>query len=154
MLAVVAVIAMVVLDQIVKFLTVSNIGLHQSGGTLIPDVLGLFYTTNTGGGWSIMQGNVLFLVILPIAICAYIVYMISAKKVKHPFLKWSLILILGGALGNLIDRITNDMHVVDMFKFLFMDFPIFNVADIFITVGGTMLFIYLLFMSKDEGGRE
>lgn len=150
MLVIIALVAMVVLDQVVKFLTVSNIGLYESGGTLIPDVLGLFYTTNTGGGWSILEGNVIFLIVLPIAVCAYISYLLITKKASHPLLKWSLVLILSGALGNLIDRITNDMHVVDMFKFLFIDFPIFNVADIFITIGAVMLFVYLLFIAKDD----
>ena len=76
MLAIIALVVMVVLDQVVKFLTVQNIGLHQSGGTIIPEVLGLYHTTNTGGGWSIMEGNVLFLVVLPIAVCGYISYLL------------------------------------------------------------------------------
>ena len=154
MLVIIALVAMVVLDQVVKFLTVQNIALHQNGGTLIPNVLGLYHTTNTGGGWSILEGNVIFLIALPIAVCAYISYLLITKKASHPLLKWSLTLILGGAIGNLIDRIVNDMHVVDMFKFLFVDFPIFNVADIFITFGAIMLFAYLLFFAKDDEGMK
>ena len=151
---IIALVAMVVLDQVVKFLTVSNIALHQDGPTLIPHILGLHYTTNTGGGWSILEGNFIFLVILPLIICAYIIYMLITKKANHPILKWSLVFVLAGALGNLIDRIANDMHVVDMFKFLFVKFPIFNVADIYITCGAILLFVYVLFLAKDEGGKN
>jgi len=133
MLAIIALVVMIALDQIVKFLTISNIALHQDGPTLIPNILGLHYTTNTGGGWSILEGNFLFLVVLPILICLYIIYMLITKKANHTLLKWRLVLVLAGAIGNLIVRIANDMKVVDMFKFLFIKFPIFNVADIYIT---------------------
>ena len=81
-------------------------------------------------------------------------YLLIKKKAEHPLFKWSLVLILGGALGNLVDRITNDMKVVDMFQFKFIDFPIFNVADIFITVGGIMIFVYFLFIYKDNGDKK
>ncbi len=152
MLAIIALIVMVVLDQAVKYLTVQNIGFHESGGTIIPNILGLFHETNTGGAWSMLEGNVVFLIVIPLIVCGFILYLLISKKAEHPLFKWSLVLVLAGAVGNLIDRITNEMQVVDMFKFLFMDFPIFNVADIFITIGAILLFVYFLFIYKEKEG--
>lgn len=150
MLAIVTFIAIILADQAMKYWTVQNLELRAIGPELIPNILGLYRTTNTGGGWSILEGNVFFLIVLPICVCAFIAWLLLSKKTSHPMLKWSLVMILGGAVGNLIDRIFNDMHVIDMFNFLFIDFPIFNVADIFISVGAVLLCIYYLFIDKDE----
>ncbi len=150
MLAFIAFFAIIIADQAMKFWTVSNLTLHELGPSIIPHILGFYRTTNTGGGWSIMEGNVFFLVVVPICVCAFIAYFLLTKKAKHPCLKWSLVMILGGAVGNLIDRILNDMHVIDMFNFLFMNFPIFNVADVFISVGAVLLCVYYLFIDKDD----
>lgn len=150
MLAFLAFIAIILADQAMKYWTVQNLTLHAVGPELIPNILGLYRTTNTGGGWSILEGNVLFLIVFPVCVCAFMAWLLISKKTRHPMLKWSLIMILGGAVGNLIDRIFNDMHVIDMFNFLFINFPIFNIADIFISVGAVLLCVYYLFIDKDE----
>ena len=154
MLGFLAFAAIIILDQITKFLTVQHIPLHQSGAEIIPGILGLYHTTNTGGGWSILEGNVFFLIVMPICVCGVIVYLLLSKKIAHPFFKWSLIFILSGAVGNLIDRIFNSMHVVDMLNFLFVKFPIFNVADIFISIGAVMRCMYVLFIEKTEEKKD
>ncbi|MGI6257662.1 MAG: signal peptidase II [Anaerovoracaceae bacterium] len=146
------VIAVVVLDQVVKHLVVSFMSLHQS----IPVIDGFFhvtYTQNTGAAFSLLQGQKLLLIGLPVfLICVGLVYIYKHRNDKRKVLMISVALIVGGGIGNLIDRISLG-YVVDLFDFRV--FPIFNVADIFVTVGCALLCIYILFIDgKKHGSRR
>lgn len=135
------------LDQWTKWLVVKNIPLF-SNVKVIPGLFGLTYTQNTGGAWSMMEGMIwLFVLIFLVFAIAMILELVTKRfglsKIEH----WCLVAILGGGLGNMIDRIRLG-YVVDMIRLDFMNFPIFNVADCFITCGCIALIVHLLFFNK------
>ena len=142
------------LDQLVKWLTIQNI---PKNTILDEPFLGLFrfaHHGNTGAAWSMLEGKTwFFLLVLGLFIVALGIMIWKKWLNKKPELL-AMAAILGGALGNAIDRIFRGGEVVDMIKFNFwMEFPTFNVADIFITVGCAFLMIYVLFFDKDAPER-
>lgn len=136
------------LDQLSKYLVVANIPL---GGHMdfLPGLLSLTYAQNTGAAFSSLQGARWLFVAIFVVFAAALIWC-TAKKVL-PFTRleqWCLAAILGGGLGNLIDRLFLG-YVVDMISTDFMNFPVFNVADSFITCGAILLFVHLIFWNKD-----
>jgi len=132
-----------VADQLVKHWAVLNL---RGRGTVefIPGILNLFYAENTGAAFSMLRNQRwLFISVSVIAVIA-IIYIILLRKIRSVWGLLPLSMVLGGAVGNLIDRIFTG-YVVDMFEFAFIRFAIFNVADIFVTVGGVMFCIYYLY---------
>jgi signal peptidase II len=117
---------------------------------LIQDVFHLTYARNTGAAFSILQGNQIVLKGVTAVIMIFlVVYLYKVSKEKGQILfKISLAFILGGGIGNLIDRIRLD-YVIDYFDFTLINFAIFNVADSFVVVG-TILLGYLLIFNKVE----
>ncbi len=146
--------AAVGLDQWVKWLTIRHI---PENTVLEEPILWLFrlaHHRNRGAAWSMLEGQTwFFLLVLGIFMVA-LFFMIRKKWfTKKPEL-FALAAILGGAMGNAVDRIFRGGEVVDMIKFNFwMDFPTFNVADIFITLGCAFLMIYVIFFDKDATDR-
>jgi len=139
---------LIALDQWLKWWTVANIPYSVPMGEplpFIPYILGLNYTRNTGAAWSILNEHTWLLTAVS-AIMALVILLALVKKfVRHPFGVISLTVVLAGAIGNLIDRVRLG-YVVDMFETLFMEFPIFNVADICIVCGGIAFCIYYGFL--------
>ena len=137
----------VAVDQITKFLTVAHIELYQHV-EMLPGVLGLTYVQNTGAAFSSFEGMqwlfaVIFLIFTGLILWEYF-------KKPQPFTRlerWCIAAIYGGGLGNMIDRLRYG-YVVDMIKTEFMEFPVFNVADCFITCGCIMLLVHLVFFNK------
>ncbi|MBP1045575.1 signal peptidase II [Enterococcus sp. BWM-S5] len=130
------------LDQWTKYLTVANIQLGETKD-FIPGFLSFTYIRNTGGAWSILEGKMMFFYIMTVVVVAVLLYLL-VKNIKSS--KWftiGLSLILAGAIGNFIDRLRLGF-VVDMFKTEFIDFPIFNVADMSLVIGVACVFIYLI----------
>lgn len=146
MIYTIAIVLLVALDQLVKYGVKTAIPL---GGRVdfIPRVLGLTHLRNTGAAFSMLDGGGArwFFVILTVAVVAVMLFLLYRKKITHPLGCWMLTLIVAGALGNLIDRVLYG-NVVDMFETLFMRFPIFNVADIFVVVGGIGFCVYYGFL--------
>ena len=142
------------LDQWVKWLTIQ----HIPENTILEEpVLGLFrlaHHRNTGAAWSMLEGQTwFFLLVLGIFIVVLGIMVYKKWFSKKPELL-ALAAILGGALGNALDRLFRGGEVVDMIKFSFwMDFPTFNVADIFITLGCAFLIIYVIFFDKEASQR-
>lgn len=136
----------VVLDQISKVLVVANIPL----GGYVEAIPGLFHLThihNTGAAFSMLSGQRTFFLIIT-AIFLFAVIFCAVKKIlSKPYLV-ILAVITGGAIGNLIDRILYG-YVIDMIAVDFMNFAIFNVADIFVTCGAIVLAIYTLFFDRE-----
>ena len=135
------------LDQWTKALTVENISLFGNVN-VIPGFFGLTYTQNTGGAWSMMEGMIWLFVLIFIAFAVAMLWELITKrfgltKLEH----WCLVAILGGGLGNMIDRVRLG-YVVDMIRLEFIDFPIFNVADCFITCGCILLIVHMMFFNK------
>ena len=138
---------LVALDQWLKWWIVSNIPYSVPMGEplpFIPYLLGLNYTRNTGAAWSILNEHTWLLTAVSAIMVLVILFVLIKKMVRHPFGVISLAVVLAGAIGNLIDRARLG-YVVDMFETLFMDFPIFNVADICIVCGGIAFCVYFGF---------
>lgn len=144
MLKLIVIFLLVVLDQSVKFLVKTNIPLggHEP---FIPYILGLTHIHNTGAAFSMLSGARWFFVVLTVVFVIFALWILLKKKITHPMGVWSMALVIGGAIGNLIDRAAYG-YVVDMFETLFMNFAIFNVADIFVVVGGIGFCVYYAFL--------
>lgn len=140
--------ALVVLDQLVKFLVRANIPLGE-GVPFIPHILQLTYYQNTGAAFSIFEQHTWILTLISAAASVLLIVLLAKKTFNHPFAMVSLALVLAGAVGNLIDRLFLG-YVTDMFQTLFMNFPIFNVADICIVCGGIAFCVYFLLFCKEE----
>jgi signal peptidase II len=118
---------------------------HNGNYVVIKGFLDLTYSENTGAGFGMFKDGTLGLtVITAIIIVAIFAYLLIAKR-KDIWLRISLVLIAGGGIGNLVDRIGLG-YVRDFFEFTFMDFAIFNIADFFVTVGASMLIFYLIYL--------
>ena len=122
----------------------------QGTASLIEGVIGFRYAENTGAAFSVFSGATALLSAFSLAVCAAVaVYMI-----RHPesgvLMQMSLSMVLAGGVGNLIDRITRG-YVIDFFELQFMEFAVFNVADICITAGAALLFIALLCGGEKNG---
>ncbi len=135
-------------DQIVKYLVTSKIGAGEtiSGIKYIFDIVSV---KNSGAAFSMFSGRVSVLSLISVAFCVLAVVYEHVKKPKHPLMRCSIALLLGGALGNAVDRIFRG-YVVDFIKITFVSFPVFNIADIAITVGAALLIIYEIFFSEEK----
>ncbi len=137
------------LDQFTKELTIAH--LKEKPLELIPGVFELTYVENRGSAFGMMQGQFTFFYIMTGIVLAALIYTI----IRTPFHKrygWMLsvqLLLFSGAVGNLIDRVFRGF-VVDMLYFKLIDFPVFNVADCYVTVSCVLLFILLSFVYTDE----
>ena len=135
------ILAVILLDQITKYLAVEHL---KPIGTfpIIPDALHLTYVTNYGAAFGMLADHRwIFLAVSTVAIvlmAAYLYY----KRDEHPLLGVSMSFIIGGGIGNMIDR-TLMGYVVDFVDFRLINFAVFNVADIFVCVGCGMLFLWL-----------
>ena len=143
------VILLVVLDQASKiYLTLVN----KTSPIDLKVIRGFFritYTCNDGAAFSILKGKRVFFIIMTIIVVFLIVYYLLKNKV-YWVEKYSLLLIISGAVGNLIDRIMYG-YVIDFLDFIIFgyDFPVFNIADSFITIGAIGLIISILFLNKE-----
>ena len=134
-------------DQVTKYLTVANIQ-QFAKVEAIDGVFCLTHVHNTGAAWSSFQGMIwLFAAVFAVFTVA-IIWEFAKKRMPFTTLeRWCIVAIFGGGLGNMIDRIRLG-YVVDMIKLEFMDFPVFNVADCFISCGTVLLLVHLFFMNK------
>ena len=136
------------LDQLTKFLVVENISLYGHV-EFIPDVLSFTYVQNTGAAFSSFRGMQWLFLVVFIVFTAGVVWEFSKKKMPFTtFERWCIAAIYAGGLGNMIDRLRLG-YVVDMVKTEFMNFPVFNVADCFITCGCVLLLVHLFFFNKE-----
>ena len=141
LLSLVIIVVGIVADQIFKNWIVANI---QLGDTekIWPNVLSLTYIKNDGAAWSSFSGQQwFFLILTPIVLVVALWFL--WKKMAQNWYFIGLTFIIAGALGNFIDRIRQGF-VVDMFQTEFINFPIFNIADILLSVGFVLLFIAIL----------
>ncbi|MBN7276549.1 signal peptidase II [Lactobacillus acetotolerans] len=140
----------VVADQGLKSFIINNYSVgevHQ----IIPGILSFNYLQNNGAAWNILTGQMwLFYIISTVAIIICLYFLLN-KKYKNPLFDVGISLVLGGIIGNFIDRL-HLKYVIDMLQVDFMHFNIFNIADSAITVGVILVFIYLIFF--DEGDHK
>lgn len=141
------VVSLVSLDQYTKSIVLNYFELYESK-TIIDGFFSLTYVQNFGAGFSIMQNaRTTFLIITPICLVGFTYLSI---KSNDKLSKTALLLMISGTIGNFIDRIVR-VYVVDFLDFIIFgwDFPIFNVADIFLTVGVCLYIIALIKEEKD-----
>ena len=150
-----AIVAILILiaDQGLKYWVTLNIPLDTGHVTLIPGVLELTNIHNNGAAFSILQHAPHWIfVIFTVVFAAIAVFCLRRNIVHGKVGRWSVVLVLAGAVGNCIDRILSG-YVVDMFNFLFMRFAVFNLADIFIVVAGITLCLHVIFY-RGDGSEE
>lgn len=134
-----------VFDQYTKHLIAANYVLGGKGKVLIPGLIDIIYVRNDGGAWGMLGGSTWLLLSLTVVIMLVCVALLLKYGAKNKFMFWAILLIISGGLGNMIDRIFRGGYVVDFLHFTFWDsFPVFNVADCAIVIGGTMLVLYLI----------
>lgn len=135
-----------IVDQISKILVVKFLDLNSVN--VIKNFFYLTYTNNTGAAFSILTDKRIFLVLVGIIIIILLIYYLKKHQIKNTINKIAFALVIGGSLGNLIDRIIRG-SVVDFIdiKIFSYNFPIFNLADTFITIGVLLLLINI---NKEE----
>lgn len=141
---------LVAADQVTKYLAVVNLK-GQNPVILIKGVLELYYLENQGAAFSMLQNQQIFFYVLTLLFllaAGWVLRRIPASKKYNP-LRISLLVLCAGAVGNLIDRIIHK-YVVDFIYFVIIDFPIFNVADIYVTLGVIVLICLVLFYYRDS----
>jgi signal peptidase II len=138
--------ASVILDQITKMLVVNGMALYESI-PLIKNVLSFTYIHNYGAAWGMLSDHRwVFIVVTALAIIVMPIFLYKYRNL-HWMFGLSLSLIIGGAIGNMIDRVFLG-YVVDFIQATFIDFPVFNVADICVVCGAIMMFVYVAFIDK------
>lgn len=134
-------------DQITKLLTLAHIPLH-SQVEAVPGLFHLTYVRNYGAAFSSMQGmRWLFVAVFVLLTAALLWEYFKRPMPFTTFERWCIAAVYGGGLGNIIDRVRLG-YVVDMIEVEFIDFPVFNVADCFITCGCIALMVSLVFLNK------
>ena len=149
--ALAAVIILILLDQFTKHLAVLHLLPLQGGKILIPGVFRLLYLENRGSAFGMLQNKQTFFIIFTIIVLVaiLIVYSHMPQTARMLFLRIDLVLIFAGAIGNFIDRIRQGF-VVDFLYFELIDFPIFNVADIYVTCSAVAFFVLVVFVYKED----
>ena len=138
----------VLFDQITKYIVVQElkpIGAHS----FIDGLIGFTYVENTGAAFGMMKGfRWGFILLSSVAIVAIVIYLVKCRKKVPPLLGVALAMIVGGGIGNQIDRIANGF-VVDFLEFQFMEFAVFNIADCFVTIGALLVILDILFVNRE-----
>ncbi|ANZ99918.1 signal peptidase II [Carnobacterium divergens] len=137
-----------IVDQVTKYLVVQNIELYQVKAFL-PGVLSWMYIQNTGAAWSILEGQMWFFYVITTVVIIGVIYIMQKYAKESRLFSMGLALILAGALGNFIDRIRLG-YVVDMVRVELFDFPIFNVADMSLSIGVALIIVYVLLDEKNK----
>ena len=145
-----SVLILTLLDQYTKLLALTHLR-QKPGIPLIQGVLELKYLENRGIAFGMFQGKVAVFVVLCLVFLAAALYVFIRMPKEKYFLPLMLItfLIVAGALGNFIDRLFRGF-VVDFIYFSLIDFPIFNVADIYVVCGGILLVLFVCLKYKEE----
>lgn len=134
-------------DQFTKYLTVAYIPLYEDV-PFLPGLLQLTHVQNTGAAFSSFEGQQWLFALIFLLFTGLLFWEYYKKPMGFlPFERWCIAAIYAGGLGNMIDRIRLG-YVVDMIETTFMDFPVFNVADCFITCGCILLMGHLFLFNK------
>ena len=137
--------ALIGIDQAIK-LWATNVLQPVGAMPLIPHVVELQFVLNPGMAFSLLSGKQLFLIIATSAALLLVAYWLFFRSRNNRLQQAALILVLGGGIGNLIDRVLNG-EVVDYINVLFMRFAVFNFADICVCVG-VALWVLVIFLEE------
>lgn len=143
-------IILVAIDQVTKYAAVIKLK-NEPAFNIIDGVLQFNYLENRGAAFGMLQNQKIFFVFIAVIFLSVIVYVLykTPNDKKYRMLHVLLILIAGGAIGNLIDRLRLD-YVVDFIYIVLINFPIFNIADMYVTFATAILVIQVLFVYKEN----
>ncbi len=148
LLCAIIIILSVAADQITKYLVVQNIGMYETVDVL-PNVFHFTYIENKGAAFGMLsEHRWVFLVISTVAIVVFVFYLIKYKP-KDVLLRTALSMVIGGGIGNMIDRCFRG-SVVDFIEVDFIDFYVFNVADMFVCIGCGLMILYIVLSEVKE----
>lgn len=138
------------LDQLTKYLAISFLKGNESI-PIIKNIFELSYVENKGAAFGIFQNKGVFLTIIALIILGIIIcyYRKIPNNKKYNIIRFTLILIMTGAIGNVIDRVLYG-YVVDFLYFKLIDFPVFNMADSYVSIGAFLLLFLVIFVYKDD----
>ena len=147
-----ALLVMIAGDQALKGWTVSHLELGEST-PFIPAIMQLTRVHNYGAAWSSLSGKTVLLVAVTAVMMIAVAVLLLRRVVRHPLGVSACLLILGGGIGNIIDRIRLG-YVVDMFDLLLFSYPVFNLADCFVVVGAILGAVYYLWIYEKFDARK
>ena len=141
----------VLIDQIAKLIIKNTIG-YGVFVKVIGNFFRITYVENTGAAWSILEGKIVLLTLLSLVFLSFLIYCAFKEKKSNKLNVLSYGFIIGGILGNMLDRIFYK-KVIDFlaFKIFNYNFPVFNIADSFIVIGAILFIIDMILEGKDEG---
>ncbi len=138
------VIVMVVVDRLTKAWAADDLSFDVVGPNF--GIVDITLVHNRGAAFGFGQGNGWIFILITVLICAFAIAWLALGKKHHPIEVIGLALVVSGGIGNLIDRVTT-VYVVDFLHFTFIDFPVFNVADICVTCGVVLFIVTFLFVN-------
>ena len=144
----------IIADQWVKFWVSGNIALESTGEPLIPGILSLVNLHNDGAAFSFLSGSgarIPFIILTGVFVLAVIIAL-ATNFISGRVARWSIVLVAAGGLSNCIDRVIYG-YVQDMFKLEFINFPVFNLADVFITVF-CIIFVLAILFERDRDDED
>ena len=131
-------------DQISKMIVASNMDLGGKSVKFIEGFMEFSYIYNEGGAWGLLSGKTWILVSVTVIAMLICVALLFRHGTRSKLMFWAVTLILSGGIGNMIDRVFRDGKVIDFLHFQFIDFPVFNIADIAVCIGTGLLFLYFI----------
>lgn len=144
-----SVVLLVGVDQLTKWWSVTQLA-GTDGIPLWKGVFELTYVENRGAAFGMLQNQQWLFVAVTLVMLALVgILLFGSKAYRHPLSVGAGVLIIAGGIGNLIDRLVNG-YVVDFLNFTLIDFPVFNFADICVTVGAAVAVIYLIFFDGKQ----
>jgi signal peptidase II len=148
------VIVLVILDQITKWQALTKLKPIKNT-VVIKGFLDFTFVENRGAAFGILSGRRIFFILLTVVVAAGILYSFYKlpKTREYNWLKCGLVLVLSGAIGNVIDRAVRG-YVVDFLEVTFIKWPVFNLADIYVVVGACFILFLSLFVIKEEEKKE
>lgn len=147
-----ALLVMIAGDQALKGWTVSHLELGEST-PFIPAIMQLTRVHNYGAAWSSLSGKTVLLIAVTAVMMIAVAVLLLRRVVRYPLGVAACLLILGGGIGNIIDRIRLG-YVVDMFDLLLFSYPVFNLADCFVVVGAILGAVYYLWIYEKFDARK
>lgn len=147
-----ALLVMIAGDQALKGWTVSHLELGEST-PFIPAIMQLTRVHNYGAAWSSLSGKTVLLIAVTAVMMIAVAVLLLRRVVRHPLGVSACLLILGGGIGNIIDRLRLG-YVVDMFDLLLFSYPVFNLADCFVVVGAILGAVYYLWIYEKFDARK
>lgn len=141
-------ILIIIADQLVKYFVASGMSVGDTAFSVL-NLFDITYVQNQGAAFSILSGKLSVLSLISVVFCVGVIVYWIKKKPTHPLLCTALTMMFAGAFGNAIDRIFRGF-VVDYIQTTFITFPVFNIADIGITVGAALLVLYVILFDKED----